>query len=486
MSIKNQQYMVGREVYTDRMQEILHIKKSSFVAVTGRRRIGKTYIIDEVYKDHICLRVTGIQNGSQLVQITNFIQKLAEYSSFPIVSIPKNWQEAFMLLKAYLKTLPKGKKQVIFFDELPWISTNRSGFNQILAHLWNDYISKEKHFILVICGSATSWISQKILNDRGGFHNRVSLHLSLKPFTLNETRLFLESKNIQLTESSISELYMTMGGIPYYLDNIQKGESPSQSIARMCFSTTGILRHEYVNLYRSLFDNATLHEAVVKALAKTQSGLTRVDIIKQSKIDAGGPFTRCMEDLLVSGFVIENIPFGKKKQGSIYKLADEYSVFYHKFIEPNKNMHENEWQKVSASQQYKIWQGLAFETLCQKHLPELKAILGISGVKTTQANFRHKGDKSNEDFQIDIVIDRMDQVINLCECKYYGSEYTISNEYANKLLRRKTLFIEETKTKKSVFNTLISNTDVMDNEYKLQAIDSIIYLHDIFKVKPIN
>jgi hypothetical protein len=295
------------------MEETLRIKKSSLVAVTGRRRIGKTYIIDEVYKDHLCLRVTGIQNGSQRVQILNFIQKLAEYSSFPIVSIPSNWQEAFILLKAYLKTLPKDKKQVIFFDELPWLSTSRSGFNQILAHLWNDYLSKEKHFILVICGSATSWISQKILNDRGGFHNRVSLHLALKPFTLQETRLFLESKHIKLTDQSISELYMTVGGIPYYLDAVVKGESPSAAIARMCFSSNGILRNEYENLYRSLFDNANLHEAIVKALAKTQSGLTRVDIIKQTKIDAGGPFTRCMEDLVISGFVIENIPFGKKK-----------------------------------------------------------------------------------------------------------------------------------------------------------------------------
>ena len=277
-----------------------------------------------------------------------------------------------------------------------------------------------------------------------------------------------------------------MGGIPYYLDAVVKGESPSAAIARMSYSSTGILRNEYQNLYRSLFDNANLHEAVVKALAKTQSGLTRVDIIKQTKINAGGPFTRCMEDPVIPGFVIENIPFGKKKQGSIYKLADEYSVFYHKFIVPNKTMHESDWPKLAASQAYKIWQGLAFETLCLKHLPEVKAILGISGVKTTQSSFLHKGDKSNDGFQIDMVIDRMDQVINICECKYYGSEYTISKEYANKLLHRKTLFIEETKTKKSVFNTLISSSDILDNEYKLQAIDRIIYLRDIFKVKPIN
>ncbi len=474
--------MIGRKTQEGLMKGFLTYEKSVFFAVTGRRRVGKTYMIDAVYGNHLCLRVTGIQDANTQTQINNFTQKVAEYSGLPIVTMPKNWQEVFMLLKTYLKTLPKNKKQVIFIDELPWISTKRSGFVQLLAHLWNDYLSKEKHFILVVCGSATSWIARKIVNDKGGFHNRLDQTIKLNPFTLKETKAFLESKKIQLTDQAIAELYMVTGGIPYYLDQVKRGESVNQTIARLCFDENGILLNEYDNLYKALFENAQNHEAIVAALATSQSGLTRKQIIAKSKVQAGGPYARSMDDLLISGFVEEVAPYGKSKRGSLYRLLDEYSIFYHKFIIRNKKKGAEIWSTLHQSQQYKIWTGYAFENLCRRHVMEIKMALGISGIYTASYSFSNKVEEASKSgFQIDLIIDRKDNCINLCECKFYNSEFTITKDYATKLRNRKQAFIDSTKTKKTVFNTLITNYGSIKNEHYLDVIDVDLTISDLMR-----
>lgn len=466
--------MIGRSLQIKMMTDALVSKKSHFIAVTGRRRVGKTYIIDQVFEKNICLRVTGIQDASMEEQITNFTIKLAEYSNNPIPVTPNNWQEVMHLAKNYLKTLSKNKKHVLFIDELPWMATKRSGFIQLLAHLWNDYMSKEKHFILVICGSATSWIAKKIVNDRGGFHNRLTARIELKPFTLAETKAFLKSRGIHLTDQAIAELYMIMGGIPYYLEQIKKGESVAQIIARLCFSETGVLRNEYNNLYKALFENPENHEAIVAALAKSTMGLNRSEILAKSKVDSGGPYTRAMEDLMVSGFVQEVTAFGRKKRGSTYRLMDEYSVFYHKFIKPNSRKNEDVWKTIYGSQAYASWAGFAFETLCHRHIDQIKSILGISGIYTEHYSYRKQGNSLQQGSQIDLVIDRKDKAINLCECKFYNAEYTITKEYAEKLRNRKQHFINDTKTKKSIYNTLITNYGLAKNEYYLDVVDTEI------------
>lgn len=474
--------MIGRKAQEKLMKDFLKRKKSGFLAVTGRRRVGKTYLIDEVYGGHFCFRVTGIQDADMQTQINNFTQKIAEHSGFPVVTAPGNWQEVFMLLKAYLQTLPKNKKQVLFIDELPWMATKRSGFIQLLAHLWNDYLSKEKHFILVVCGSATSWITNKIVNDRGGFHNRLDQTIKLKSFTLKETKDFLESRNIRLTDQAIAELYMVMGGIPYYLEQVRKGTSVNQIIAELCFDENGILNNEYENLYKALFDHSENHEAIVAALATAQNGLNRKQIIAKSKVQEGGPYTRAMNDLLVSGFVEEVLPFGREKRGAVYRLLDEYSIFYHKFIAKNKKKGKEIWTSLHQSQQYKIWTGYAFENLCQRHIAEIKSALGISGVYTEHYSFAQKPEsKTKTGLQIDLIIDRKDDCINLCECKFYNTEFSITKDYASKLRSRRQTFIESTKTKKTVFNTLITSYGVVKNEYFLEQIDADLTVSDLMK-----
>lgn len=471
--------IAGRNKQVELMRNLLNKKKSDFIAVTGRRRIGKTYLIDEVYKDNLCLRITGIQDATMEEQIINFVNKITEYARISITQTPQNWQQVFFLLKEYLKTLSKKKKHVIFIDELSWIATKRSGFIQLLAHLWNDYLSKEKHFILVICGSATSWISQKIVNDKGGLHNRLTLRIHLEPFTLSETKQFLQSKNIRLTSNSIAEIYMILGGVPFYLEQIKKGESVGQAISRICFSKNGILKNEYANLYRSLFENAENHEAIVAVLAKSHQGLTRNEIISNAKIDAGGPYTRAMGDLIESGFVREITPYGKKKRGSVYRLMDEYSIFYHKFIKPNKNKDVKIWEAISSSQTYKIWTGFAFENLCIRHIEQIKNALGISGIYTEYDSYQQQSENDKSGYQIDLIIDRNDNVINLCECKFYQSEFTIDKTYATKIRQRKQAFINDTQTKKNIFNTWITNYSLIKNEYYYDVVDKELTLENL-------
>lgn len=471
--------MIGRKEQNELMEQALQLDKSSFIAITGRRRVGKTYIVREIYKDHFCFSVTGIQNATLSVQIGNFLQKLQEYQGdWALQNRGKNWQDVFFAFKKYLKSLPKDKKQVIFIDELPWIAGAKSGFISFLAHLWNDYLSQEKHFILVVCGSATSWITQKIINDKGGFHNRVTIPIHLKPFTLAETKLFFQSKNIDLTDNGIAEIYMALGGLPYYLEQINRGESPSKAIERLCFDSNGILKREYNNLYKALFDNWEKHELIVQHLAQSQKGLTRKEILAKTNISAGGNFNRTMNDLLLTDFITEYPPFGAKKREGVFKLTDEFSVFYHRFMKENEKKDASIWTILAQSQAYKIWKGYAFEALCLKHISEIKKALGIANVYTETAGF-FKSKSVESGFQIDLIIDRKDATINLCECKFYESSFQLTKEYADALKRRKAAFRAETKTKKIIFNTLITNEEIVSNAYSNETLDQIVQLSDL-------
>jgi hypothetical protein len=272
-----------------------------------------------------------------------------------------------------------------------------------------------------------------------------------------------------------------MGGIPYYLDNIKKGESPTVAIERMCFSNQGILKNEYQNLYKALFDHPENYEAIVEVLALAKSAMSRDELIKKSKVAGGGPFTRVMNDLIVSGFLVEEIPYGKKKRGSLYRLVDEFSIFHHRFIKTNKNAGKGIWQIIAASQSFKIWTGYAFETICMKHIFEIKKALGIQNVYTESYSYREVGTKTKEGFQIDLLIDRRDETINLCECKYYDAPFEITKKYALQLQTRRALFKDSTQTNKLVFNTIITTYPIKQNSYSIDCIDNALTISDLLQ-----
>ncbi len=473
--------MIGRKEEIKKITHLLTTERAGFLAVTGRRRVGKTFLVDAMLRQHYCFSMTGIQNGSTQAQLVNFGLKLAEYDGTAASVAPKNWQEAFLHLKTYLKTLDPNKKQVIFLDELPWIYTPKSGFIQMLAHLWNDYLSKEPHFLLVICGSATSWITQKVINDRGGLHNRVTEIIHLHPFTLSETHAFLQKKGLQLSNQDVAKIYMALGGIPFYLENLRKGESFASAIERICFAPTGLLRNEYNNLYQALFNHADVHQAIVSVLAGRQQGATHAEILKETGLQASGSYQRAIEELIVSDFVMENSSFGKKKRGSHYRLIDEYSVFYNRFIQPQKKYTPGIWQQLAASQSYKIWAGYAFESLCHKHIDAIKRALGIGAVYAEISRLAVPASAETRGFQVDLLIDRKDDSINLCEIKFHAGPFTIDKAYYELLIEKRQRFIEYTGTKKQVFLTFISNLGIAPNAYAAEVVDAEVRLEDLLE-----
>jgi uncharacterized protein len=472
--------MVGRQSQLAQIELLKKSSKSEFVAIMGRRRVGKTYLIDNAFADNICFQMSGMQKGGTNVQLKNFQRKLSVYNKKKKkIALAKDWGEAFFQLQEYLDTLSKKKKQVIFLDELPWMATAKSIFLQYLAHFWNDYLSKQKHFILVICGSASSWLAKEVTSDVGGLHNRVTSVIRLEPFTLHETNLFLLSKNIKLSQQDVAKIYMAMGGIPYYLDDIQKGESAVQAIERMCFVAGGKLNIEYDNLYKALFKNAHLHERIITAIAGSQKGMLRSEIIVKSKVQDGGPFKRAMQELLDCGFIITINQFGQIKREEVYRLHDEYTAFYHRFIKKNKIFTEGMWLEIATSQAYKTWLGFAFELLAFRHLPQVKQKLGIAGIYSEVSTHYYNIGKPNG-LQIDLLIDRKDNSINYCEMKYYEEAFGFTKTFSDGVKEKMSRFKRVSKTKKQLFLTMITNHPIKQNEYSLELMQNNIVLGDLF------
>jgi uncharacterized protein len=470
--------MIGRNEQLLQIEELMNSGKSEFVAVLGRRRVGKTYLIDNAFEGSFCFKVSGLQEGSMNEQLNNFDRKLLLFTkSKAKVETPKDWGEAFDRLQKYCDKLSKKKKHVLFFDELPWMCTAKSNCLTYLAHFWNDYLSKKKNFILVICGSASSWIEKNITNNKMGLHNRLTEIIMLKPFTLQETKLFLESKRIKFTYYEIARLYMSLGGIPYYLDGIKRGETVNGAIDRLCFQAGGRLKNEYDNLYRALFKNYNAHESIIQVLAGSQKGLMRKEILAKSKLEDGGPFTRVMMELIACGFVSTYNQFGKKKRDEVYRLADEYSSFYHKYIKRNSTTN---WSSISNTQSYKIWLGFSFEFLVFRHISQVLNKLGISGLDNRISTlYIHEGKKLNT--QIDLIIERSDNVIHLCEIKYYDTTITIDkhmySNFKNKVEQLRNL----SGVKKRVSITMICSNEIKKNEYALELVDSTVLLEDLFQ-----
>ncbi len=472
--------LIGRENEVAILKELLVSDEAEFVSVIGRRRVGKTFLVETVYADHIAFQVTAIQNAGFEEQVENFarILNIKSQSRLPI-QIPKTWLEAFHFLILHLEeTAPSGKK-VVFFDELPWFDTHRSGFLNAFGFFWNSWAVKN-NVVVVICGSAASWMIQKVVHNKGGLYNRLTKRIYLRPFSLHETELYIQLKNLNLNRYQITQLYMTLGGIPHYLKEIKRGESVAQSIDRICFDSNGILYDEFGQLYPSLFDNADNHIAIIRALATKSMGMTRLEIINATKLTNGGGLTTTLEELSQSGFITEYQPFERVKRETIYRLTDEYSLFYLKFIEPMKTEGAGTWQSFEKTPAYNTWSGYAFESICMKHIPEIKKALGISGVFTTTSSFYSKGKDGMAGCQIDLLIDRNDNIINICEIKWANKEYTLTKSYATELRIKSALFEHYTGTKKKPYITFISTYGLMPNEQNSSIIDKEVTLEALF------
>ena len=456
--------ITGRIAEIAILEKILNSGDAELVAMYGRRRVGKTFLIRNFYAKQIEFEFSGIHNATFSQQLENFSIALGNSFSRNLFEKPKSWQQAFQILSKYLSPILKKKRTVIFFDEFPWINTPRSGFLPAFENFWNTWASKEQNLVVVICGSAAAWMIKKIVNNRGGLHNRVSYKIRLLPFTVGETRAFLKYRKINLDSFQVLQLYMAMGGIPQYLKEIQIGESAALAIDRICFSKDGLLQNEFKNLYSSLFDQAGSHVDVVRALAKKNKGLTRKEIISICKLTTGGWATQILEELSESGFITPYIPFDKTAKDCIYKLTDEYSIFYLKFIENNRPGGIGTWVKFSTGSSYKSWSGSAFESICLKHLVHIKKALGIEMVYTEASVWRSKTEAGGKGAQIDLLIDRRDLCINVCEIKFSVNEFEITKAYADELRNKLNTFGKQTSSRKTIFLTMITTHGVIKNK----------------------
>jgi len=473
--------LFGRKKEIEILEEALSSDRAEMVSVIGRRRVGKTFLIKKTYQNRIAFEVTGIQHATRKEQLRNFVIQLNEYSNegFPMAS-PKDWLEAFHLLTKLLDKKLSGEKIAVFLDELPWLATHRSGFLKGLSWFWNSW-AVNQNIVVVVCGSAASWMIQKVVNHRGGLHNRITKRIHLQAFTLSETKQYLTNNGIHFDPYQTIQIYMAMGGIPHYLKEIKRGDSAAQNINRICFSPTGLLSDEFSRLYVSLFKNAENHIAVIKALTSKQQGLTREEIIKVGKLKQGSLISRVLEELLTSGFIAAYRPFGKKKKEKLYRLTDEYSLFYLNFIEGKEHEGDDIWNLLSQTQTYKTWSGYAFENICLKHIAQIKKALGISGIYSLSGSFYKKGTANEKGAQIDLLIDRKDHVINLFEVKFYNEPYTITKDYAAKLREKTSIFRANTKTKKQLFWVFISTFGILENKHSGGIIAKSLTMDDLFE-----
>jgi AAA+ ATPase superfamily predicted ATPase len=469
--------VIGRETEKKILLNCLNSNKPEFVAIYGRRRVGKTYLIREYLKEHIVFSISGSVNTPLKLQLRNFMEALEDYSEIKNNNA-KDWFDAFRLLKNYLKKLQNAEKKVIFIDELPWLATQKSGFLSALDHFWNTYASTRSDILLIICGSATSWIIDNVINDKGGLHNRITKQIWIEPFSLIECEMFYKSNNIELSRYQIAELFMIFGGIPYYMSYVEKGMSPEQIIDNMFFSNNAPLKNEFENLYAALFKNSQNHLRIIESLGKTQRGMTQKDLWEDMGVSGGGTLVKVLKELEQCGFIRRYSEFNKNKNGQYYQIIDFFTIFYLKHIKKQKAHDVNYWQNQSNSGERNAWNGFAFERVCAAHISQIKQKLGISGVTTSISAWHSK--KSTPAKQIDLIINRNDGIINLCEMKFTVEPYYLDASYDIKILQKRETFHQETATKKALHITMITSYGLEPSSY-LGTIQNQITLDDLFQ-----
>lgn len=441
--------IVGRSIEKEKLNDALYSHRTELIAIYGRRRIGKTHLIREFYSKHFIFSFTGLRNGTRPEQIENFMIELRQSTGLFQGENPKNWLQAFGVLKQYLKGIRKTKKKkVIFIDEFPWVDTMRSGFLPAFENFWNTYCTTRDDLIVVICGSAASYMIKKIIKNRGGLHNRITRKIKLEPFKVQEVKEFFSHKRINLPEIEILKIYMALGGVAEYLEYVQAGDSSVTAIDRICFQNGAQLEYEFNEVFKSLFEEGSYHEQIIQALSKgPKKGMTRDEILKNKGLSSGGQFSKSMMELIESGFVEKYASIRSNRKTTLFRVFDEFCLFHLQFIAPFRG---NRWTQLYHKNEYTSWSGYAFEMICYKHIEQIKSALKIDQINSKNYSW------SNKKAQIDLVIDRNDNTVDLCEIKFYNDVYTIDSDYAHKLRNKETQYKVDTKTRKGISTVMIT------------------------------
>ena len=475
--------IIGRKHEQAIIKNYIESKKPELIAVYGRRRVGKTYLVKSMFNNQFDFSFTGIYDVTRAVHLSQFQKALQKYSGV-IVPRLNTWFDAFDALKDYLDTLQK-ERIVVFLDEIPWMDTPKSNFLAAFGQFWNDWASSKQNFKLLVCGSATTWMLSKFIGNKGGIYGRVCRPIWLAPFSLGETEQFLnEVKGIEMSRHQMLMAYMILGGIPYYLDMLIKGMPLNVCIDDLFFKQNAPLRTEFDFLFRSLFKDSKMYRNVVLALSSKLKGMTRQELLDVLKLNEGGDLSEVLDNLVKCDFIRKYTAIGKTERDAMFQLTDLFSLFHIRFVADNNGQDENYWSKLSGKGQMTSWSGYAFEQVCLHHLTQIKRALSIGGVISNVHSWSSKPftDKNGTQWkgaQIDLLIDRADEVINICEIKFASDKYVIDSEYEERLRNRASLFRTVTKTKKSIQHTFITTYGVAPNLHS-GIVQSEVIMDDLF------
>lgn len=478
--------IIGRKKEQKTLGELYNSKQAEFVVVYGRRRVGKTFLVREYFEGNFTFHHTALspfemtENDSELLlkqQLRVFGESLRAFGDYHD-GTPEDWIQAFSWLREFLVRQPKRKRTLVFLDELPWMDTPRSGFVTAFEHFWNGWGAGQHNLMLIVCGSAASWINDKLLNNTSGLYGRTTCEIHLSPFSLSECKSFFKSRNVVMDDYDLLQCHMIMGGIPYYMSYVEKGMSLAQNIDNLFFSKGGKLQLEFGRLFRSLFVDSGKYENIVRFLSKKRDGYTRKEITEGLKINSGGGLTNMLQSLEASDFIIRYVPFGGSTRDTHYKLIDLFSMFYLFFIDSKQTINPTFWQDNIHSQSLNAWRGCSFEEVCYSHQNQIKSALGISGVHCEIMPWRSKTDDDHS--QIDMLIDRDDRVINVCEMKFSSNDYVIDKQYDAELRGKIESFVTQTKTKKNPHLTLITTYGLKPNQYS-GKVQNVVTMEDLIK-----
>ena len=469
--------MIGRKRELGVIRDCMDADRSRLIVVYGRRRVGKTFLVRQTFGGSFAFQCSGLAKEGRARQLENFRDALREAGARDVPALA-DWFAAFNALRDHLKGLPSGKKTV-FLDEMPWMDTPKSHFVSALEHFWNGWASARRDIVLVVCGSATSWLVRKIFRDRGGLHDRVTHSIRLLPFTLRECEAFAKDAGLGWTRRQILQCYMAFGGVPYYWSLLRRGRSVAQNIEALCFSERGALRTEFDRLFSSLFGADGAHRRIVEALAEARRGLLRSELLDRLGEGGGGTLSSRLDDLESCGFVRRYRDFGKRAKESRYQLVDEFSLFHIRFVRASDPTASGAWLDGVGSQARAAWEGLAFELVCLRHVDQIRKALGIAGVLAGVCSWSFRGSDGRTGAQVDLLLDRKDGIVNLCEMKFSEAPYAISKEYEAKLRERMAIFREDTKTRKSIVTTMVTTYGVLRGIHS-GVVQNEVVMDDLF------
>lgn len=476
------QNIIGRKEEIARLERYVNSGQSEFIAIYGRRRVGKTFLVRELFEGQFAFRMTGMENANTEKQLENFHNALSNFTTQ--ATQPDSWTQAFKMLSNYIEIEADEGPKLLFFDELPWFDTRGASFVGALEHFWNNWAAYRRDIKLIVCGSATTWMLDKVINSRGGLHNRATHTMLLSPFTLGEVEQYFRANGFPYERSELLECYMAVGGVAYYLSLFEREKSVAQNLDQLCFTRGGELVDEFQKLFRSLFRKSDNHIAVITALHKKGMGMTRQEIVEAARQTNNGNLTRLLRELEECAFIRSYTPFKKDKKDKLYQLIDPFTLFHFRFMADGGNFLRGYWQKMQSTSVYESWCGYAFEIVCLNHLEQIVHSLGIDGTINTPCSWTYRPPKAVADdddadndlrhgAQIDLLIDRSDRCISICEMKYTVGEYEITKSYDTLLNRRMRTFRKVTKTRKSLIPTFITPNGLLPNAYSRRVARSV-------------